>query len=95
MIWRSHAFCDAARNRCRSGFTGRQPERAAGGKPRDYEPLKPALVVEVSYDRFAGDRFSKPPPVLRFRVDKKPAQCTLDQVNPPSPPGAGFDLIGL
>jgi ATP-dependent DNA ligase len=38
------------------------------------------LVVEVEYDHFTGDRFRHGTRLLRWRPDKAPKQCTLDQV---------------
>ena len=82
-----------------AGFTGRQPgaeTRLAHAKSRDWEPLRPALVAEVRFDRFAGDHFRHPPSLVRMRPDKKPAQCTFDQVQPPTArKGHGLELIGL
>jgi ATP-dependent DNA ligase len=43
-------------------------------------PLKPKLVVEVCYDHFSGDRFRHGTRLLRWRPDKSPKQCTMDQV---------------
>ena len=43
-------------------------------------PLKPKLVVEVCYDHFSGDRFRHGTRLLRWRPDKSPTQCTMDQV---------------
>jgi ATP-dependent DNA ligase len=37
-------------------------------------------VIEVSYDHFTGDRFRHGTTLLRWRPDKSPKQCTLDQV---------------
>jgi ATP-dependent DNA ligase len=36
--------------------------------------------VEVCYDHFTGDRFRHGTRLLRWRPDKAPKQCTLDQV---------------
>jgi ATP-dependent DNA ligase len=67
------------------GFTGRAP----GGQSRwstersgEWEPLKPTLVCEVRYDHYSGGRFRHGTKFLRWRPDKKPAQCTFDQVVP-------------
>jgi ATP-dependent DNA ligase len=38
-------------------------------------------VVEVSYDHFTGGRFRHGTSILRWRPDKKPAQCTFEQIN--------------
>jgi ATP-dependent DNA ligase len=65
------------------GFTGRAP----GGKSRwstersgEWEPLAPKLVVEVQYDHFTQGRFRHGTAFLRWRPDKQPRDCTMDQV---------------
>ena len=40
----------------------------------------PKLVVEVCYDHFTGDRFRHGTRLLRWRPDKAPRQCTLEQL---------------
>jgi ATP-dependent DNA ligase len=65
------------------GFTGRAPggpSRWSSERSGEWEPLAPKLVVEVSYDHFTGDRFRHATRFLRWRPDKAPRQCTLDQV---------------
>jgi len=37
-------------------------------------------VVEVQYDHFSGHRFRHGTKFLRWRPDKSPRQCTMDQV---------------
>jgi ATP-dependent DNA ligase len=44
--------------------------------------VRPEVVVEVRYDKWQGKRFRHGTRVLRFRPDKDPAQCTVDQVRP-------------
>jgi ATP-dependent DNA ligase len=39
-------------------------------------------VVEVSYDHFTGGRFRHGTSLVRWRPDKAPSQCKLDQVAP-------------
>jgi len=66
-----------------SGFTGRAPggpSRWATKEQTEWQRLKPELVVEVSYDHFTGGRFRHGTKLLRWRPDKAPEQCTLDQV---------------
>ena len=68
-----------------AGFTGRSPggpSRWMTERTAEWEPLPPALVVEVSYDHFTGGRFRHGTRLLRWRLDKRPRQCTLDQVVP-------------
>ena len=65
------------------GFTGRAPggpSRWSAGKSTEWQPLRPELVVEVSYDHFTGDRFRHGTKLLRWRPDKAPRQCQWDQV---------------
>jgi ATP-dependent DNA ligase len=69
------------------GFTGRAPggpSRWSTERSAEWEPLKPSLVVEVRYDHFSQGRFRHGTKFLRFRPDKLPKQCTLDQVERPS-----------
>jgi ATP-dependent DNA ligase len=65
------------------GFTGNAPggpSRWSTKRSSQWEPLKPELAVEVCYDHFFGDRFRHGTTLLRWRPDKAPRQCTLDQV---------------
>lgn len=67
------------------GFTGRAPggpSRWATERSTEWEPLKPGLVVEVSYDHFTGGRFRHGTSLIRWRPDKAPSQCTMEQVAP-------------
>jgi ATP-dependent DNA ligase len=56
------------------------PSRWATEKSSEWQPLKPELVCEVEYDYFSQGRFRHGSKFLRWRPDKKPAQCTMDQV---------------
>jgi ATP-dependent DNA ligase len=65
------------------GFTGNAPggpSRWSTDRSAEWQPLKPKLVVEVCYDHFSGDRFRHGTRLLRWRPDKSPKQCTLEQV---------------
>jgi ATP-dependent DNA ligase len=65
------------------GFTGNAPggpSRWSTERSGEWQPLKPKLVVEVCYDHFSGGRFRHGTRLLRWRPDKAPRQCTLDQV---------------
>jgi ATP-dependent DNA ligase len=65
------------------GFTGRAPggpSRWSTERSGEWEPLAPKLVVEIRYDHFTGGRFRHGTKLLRFRPDKPPRQCTIDQV---------------
>lgn len=65
------------------GFTGNAPggpSRWATERSAEWQPLAPKLVVEVQYDHFTGGRFRHGTKFLRWRPDKKPSLCLLDQV---------------
>lgn len=66
------------------GFTGRAPggpSRWSRGRDSDeWVPLSPRLVVEVSYDHVSGGRFRHGVRFLRWRPDKAPSQCRMDQI---------------
>jgi ATP-dependent DNA ligase len=67
------------------GFTGQAPggpSRWSTERSAKWEPLKPKIVVEVEYDHFTNGRFRHGTGFVRWRTDKTPGQCTLDQVGP-------------
>jgi ATP-dependent DNA ligase len=61
------------------GFS--EPNRWGSGELEE-AAVRPELVVEVRYDKWQGMRFRHGTRLLRFRPDKEPAQCTVDQVRP-------------
>lgn len=66
-----------------SGFSGKAPggtSRWNDGRELPWEPLEPELVIEVVYDQVTGNRFRHGTHILRWRPDKAPAQCTMDQL---------------
>ena len=65
-------------------FTGNAPggpSRWSTNRSSEWQPVKPKYVVEVSYDHFTGGRFRHGTSILRWRPDKKPRQCTFEQVD--------------
>jgi ATP-dependent DNA ligase len=65
------------------GFTGRAPggpSRWSTKRSTEWKPLAPKLVVEVEYDHFSGERFRHGTSFLRWRPDKAPRQCSMEQV---------------
>ena len=65
------------------GFTGKAPggpSRWSTERSAVWEPLSPKLVVEVQYDHFTGGRFRHGTRLLRWREDKAPKQCKIEQV---------------
>jgi ATP-dependent DNA ligase len=59
--------------------------RWSRGKSMSWEALRPELVVEVAYDHMQGTRFRHTAHFRKWRDDKKPAECTYEQleVTPP------------
>ena len=65
------------------GFTGRAPggpSRWSTERSGEWESLDPKLVVEVQYDHFTQGRFRHGTKFLRWRPDKPPKMCTMEQV---------------
>jgi ATP-dependent DNA ligase len=65
------------------GFTGNAPggpSRWSTERSGEWEPVDPKVVVEVAYDHFTGERFRHGTKIIRWRPDKAPRQCTMDQV---------------
>ena len=54
--------------------------RWSQGKDLSWEPLRPELVVEVAYDHMQGNRFRHTAQFRRWRPDKKPSDCTFEQL---------------
>jgi ATP-dependent DNA ligase len=66
-----------------SSFTKNVPgKRSRWSKNTDatWVPLKQRLVVEVKFDQVTHDRFRHGTALVRFRPDKKPDQCTIEQI---------------
>jgi ATP-dependent DNA ligase len=74
--WAEHAPAD--------GETGhRMPggqSRWSQGKDLSWEPLRPELVAEVAYEHMQGARFRHMAHFRRWRADKKPGDCTYEQL---------------
>jgi len=71
------------------GFTGNAPggpSRWSNGRESDWQPLRPDLVVEVKFDHVSGGRFRHGTTLLRFRPDKPPSQCRMEQLAPVNSP---------
>ncbi len=65
------------------GFTGQAPggpSRWSTERTAEWQPLAPTLVVEIQYDHFTGGRFRHGTRFIRWRPDKAPRQCTMDQL---------------
>lgn len=46
---------------------------------QDWVPVRPVLVAEVAYDQLDVDKFRHPARFRRWRPDRDPGSCTLDQ----------------
>src|SRR3546814_17660455 len=80
------------------GFTVKAaggPSRWRTGRSAEWTPLRPELVVEVRYDQVTGDRFRHGTKLLRWRPDKAPRQCTMEQHERPAAPAAMLGRLGL
>jgi ATP-dependent DNA ligase len=67
------------------GFTGDSPggpSRWSTERTGDWQPLRSELVAEVRYDHVTGRRFRHGTKFLRWRPDKAPGQCTMEQLQP-------------
>ncbi|MDQ2865732.1 MAG: ATP-dependent DNA ligase [Candidatus Eremiobacteraeota bacterium] len=64
------------------GFTGRAPGGPSRWKSTEepWFPLAPKLVIEVQFDHVSAERFRHGTRLLRWRTDKAPRQCTMDQL---------------
>jgi ATP-dependent DNA ligase len=60
-----------------------RPSRWGGDRDRSWVALRPELVCEVSYDQITGGRFRHATRFERWRLDKDPRQCTLEQLERP------------
>jgi ATP-dependent DNA ligase len=63
------------------------PSRWSSDKDSTWTPVQPGVVIEVSYDQLEGDRFRHASRFHRWRPDKDPSQCTMDQLERPEGPG--------
>ena len=66
-----------------SAFSGSAPggaSRWSQGRSREWVSLKAELVAEVIYDQVTGQRFRHGTTFLRWRPDKAPRRCTLEQL---------------
>ena len=65
------------------GFTGNAPgapSRWSTERLTQWQPLSPNLVVEVGFDHVTDERFRHGTKLIRFRSDKLPCQCTMQQL---------------
>jgi ATP-dependent DNA ligase len=77
--WRDWAAAEAA-----AAANGRRlpgaTSRWNAGKDLSWEPLRVERVCEVAYDHMQGTRFRHAARFVRWRDDKRPADCRYDQL---------------
>jgi ATP-dependent DNA ligase len=77
-------------------FTGNAPggpSRWNRGKSTAWVSLEPELVAEVIYDQVTGQRFRHGTTFLRWRPDKAPRQCTMEQLEHELRPAALAEFL--
>jgi len=65
------------------GFTGKAPggpSRWSTERSAEWQPLAPRIVVEVAFDHVTDGRFRHGTRLIRFRPDKAPRQCKMEQL---------------
>lgn len=65
--------------------------RWTGEKDLSWTPIENAVVAEISYDQLEEGRFRHATRFHRWRPDKSPESCTMDQLERPS--GVGFSEV--
>ena len=57
------------------------PSRWSADRDLEWVALRPELVIEVTYDHVSAGRIRHGAKILRWREDKPPAECLLDQLD--------------
>ena len=67
------------------GFTGTRPGGVSrwGSRDTEWHPVKPEIVVEIQFDHVTARRFRHGTRFMRWRPDKDPRQCTMEQMLSP------------
>jgi ATP-dependent DNA ligase len=58
-----------------------EPSRWSAGRDLEWVALRPELVVEVTFDHVSDGRIRHGAKVQRWRDDKDPSACTVDQLD--------------
>jgi ATP-dependent DNA ligase len=88
--WRDWATAELAE----AAFGRRMPgvqSRWNRGRDLTWEPLRVERVAEVAYDHLQGDRFRHATRLVRWRPDRRPADCRYDQLEATPP----YELAGI
>jgi ATP-dependent DNA ligase len=78
-----HPWRDWAAGEAAGGGGHRRPgaqSRWSQGKDLSWEPLRPKLVLQVAYDHMQGRRFRHTAQFRRWRPDRRPRDCTFEQL---------------
>jgi ATP-dependent DNA ligase len=78
--WSAWAAAGAGSTRMPGGQS-----RWSAGKDLSWEPLRVERVCEVKYDHMQGTRFRHAALFLRWRADRRPADCRYDQLEVTTP----------
>lgn len=79
-----------------SAFDGSAPggdSRWNRGKSTEWVPLRAELVAEVGYDQVTGERFRHGTTFQRWRPDKAPKDCRMDQIEPELRPARPAEVL--
>ena len=57
-----------------------EPSRWNNARDLEWVMLRPELVIEIAFDHTSNDRIRHGAKLLRWRDDKEPAACTMDQL---------------
>jgi ATP-dependent DNA ligase len=88
--WREWATAELAEEAYGRRMPGAQ-SRWNRGKDLSWEPLRVERVAEVAYDHLQGDRFRHATRLVRWRPDRRPADCRYDQLDAAVP----FELAAI
>ena len=58
-----------------------EPSRWSAGRDLEFVLLRPELVVEVTFDHTSAGRIRHGAKLLRWREDKDPRECTMEQLD--------------
>ena len=58
-----------------------EPSRWASDRELEWIGLRPELVVEITFDHVSDNRIRHGAKVQRWREDKRPSECTVDQLD--------------
>ncbi|HTA13372.1 MAG TPA: ATP-dependent DNA ligase [Solirubrobacteraceae bacterium] len=56
------------------------PSRWSAGRDLEWVALRPELVVEIDFDHISAGRIRHGAKLRRWREDKRPQECTIDQL---------------